>query len=121
MIVEEILEDVSPIMEQRVIQDVVIRVAVRLDDDLCGLAAAMRDDVPNCCSLMMTRADRLDGSKASSLGKLVLSTDVLESFLGLATINACINRNVESNVVSLLDSLQIDQGDVVGMVDTSIP
>ncbi|MDY6836323.1 MAG: DUF4213 domain-containing protein [Chloroflexota bacterium] len=55
MILENILEAAGPIMRQRVVQDVVIGleyVAVQLDDNTCGLAATIRDDMSNCCSLM---------------------------------------------------------------------
>ena len=118
MIVNEILESTEKFLEERTLADVAIGLgysAVMLDDGSCGLAATLRREVADCCTLM-ERAGELAGQPASSLSEMILSTDILESAVGLATINAGINREVQSNVASPLEALAIGKDDIVGMV-----
>jgi hypothetical protein len=118
MIVNEILESTKELLKARIIADVAVGLgysAVELDDGSCGLAATLRNEVSDCCTLVK-RAGELAGCPASSLGEMILSTDVLESAVGLATINACINKELKSNVASPLETLATGKDDVVGMI-----
>ena len=89
--------------------------AVKLDDGSCGLAATLRDEITGCCSLV-EKAGQLSGDKAHRLSELALSTDILESAVGLATINAALNKDTKSNVASAVEALEIGKGNIVGMV-----
>jgi uncharacterized protein (DUF4213/DUF364 family) len=118
MIAEEILEAVAQPLREQVVKDVVIGLgytAVQLDDGHCGLAATPRDEITACCSLI-NRAGELTGGPASDLAQLLMSTGALESAVGLATVNAGMNRDVEGNAPPLIDALEIGKRDVVGMV-----
>lgn len=118
MIVKEILESTESLLKERSIDDIVMGLgycAVKLDDGSCGLAATLRSEVSDGCTLI-ERAGQLARQPASFLGELVLSTDILESAVGLATVNACVNKAVESNVATVLEALAIGKNDTVGMV-----
>jgi len=118
MIVSEILESVEKSLKRRMVEEVAIGLgytAVKLDDGSCGLATTLRDEIVGCCSLI-DRAGELAGCQAYPLGELILSTDALESAVGLATVNACINKDIKSNVASPIEALGIGKDDVVGMI-----
>lgn len=118
MLIDEILKLAKRDLQERIAEDVRIGLgytAVKLDDNFCGLAATLRHEVAGCCSLV-NKAGELVGQNAYQLGKLARSTDVLESAIGLATINASINKHVESNTNPPLKALQISKLDTVGMV-----
>ena len=118
MIVEEILKSAEQCLKERTVQEIVVGLgytAVLLDDESCGLAITLRDETTGCCSLM-ERAGSLTGCPASSLGKLILSANALDSSVGLATINACLNKDIKSNTDSPIEALKISKDDVVGMV-----
>ena len=118
MIVSEIIESTERSLKGRTIEEVTIGLgytAVKLDDGSCGLAATLRDEIGGCCSLI-DRAGELAGCQACPLSELILSTDVLESAVGLATINACINKDIKSNVASPIEALGIGKDNVVGMI-----
>ncbi len=118
MLTDEVLTAAERDLNKRIIKDVRIGLgytAVKLDDGSCGLAATLRDEIVGCCSLL-NKAGKLVGSKAYQLSKFINSTDVLESAVGLAAINATINKDVESNTGALLEALEISKSDIVGMV-----
>ncbi len=118
MIVEDILKTAEAQLKERTVADVVIGLgytAVKLDDSSCGLAATLRDELRGECTLV-ERAGGLTGGPAWPLAGLVLSTDIVESAVGLATLNASLNREVQSNTAEPIEALQITDSDVVGMV-----
>jgi hypothetical protein len=118
MIIKEILESAEASLKERIVEEVRIGLgytAVKLDDGSCGLAATLRQEITGCCSLV-ERAGELSGCQADSLSKLALSTDVLESAVGLATINASINKDVKNNTSAPIEALEIGKAHVVGMI-----
>ena len=118
MIINEILESVNEPLKGRTVEEVILGLgytAVKLDDGSCGLAATLRDEIAECCSLV-ERAGQLSGGEAHSLGELALSTDVLESAVGLATINAVLNRDIKSNVAPPVEALEIGKDNIVGII-----
>ncbi len=118
MLIDEILKATEEDLHKRIVKDVRIGLgytAIKLDDDSCGLAATLRDEVAGCCSLL-NKAGELIGRKAYQLSRLAASTDVLKSAVGLATINASINKDVESNTNPPLKALKISKANTVGMV-----
>ena len=118
MIANELLESAAKSLKARIAKDVMIGLgytAVHLDDGSCGLAATIRDEASDCCSLV-DKAGELANCSAYSLAKLIMSTDILESSIGLATINANTNKDMKSNTTSVLEALDIGNGDIIGMV-----
>jgi len=121
MIIEEILKSVEGELRRRAVEDVRIGLgytAVKLDDGSCGLAATMREEVAACCTVF-ERAGGLSDQDAVSLAELALSTDILESALGVATINAALSsrehpgRLIEGDLPEILE---IGKEDTVGMI-----
>jgi hypothetical protein len=118
MIVNEILESMEGALKTRIVEEVIVGLgytAVKLDDGSCGLAATLRDEVVGCCSLV-DRAGELAGCQACALSGLILSTDVLESAVVLATINTCINKDIKSNTAPPIEALEIGEDNIVGMI-----
>lgn len=118
MIVEKILDSVKEKLRKRRVEEVRIGLgctAVVLDDGSCGLAATSRHEINDCCSLM-EEAGKLSGRGAYQVGEMVLSTDILESAVGLATINSIVNKDAESNTSPVMEALNIGKNDEVCMV-----
>jgi len=121
MIIEEILQSVEEDLQRRTVEDIRIGLgytAVKLHDGACGLAATMRDEISSCCTVH-ERAGDLSNQRAHSLAKLALSTDILESALGIATINAILSSRdirTQGQGGDILENLAISKSDSVGMV-----
>ncbi len=118
MIVEEILETVEYELEERKAQDVLIGLSytmVKLDDGRTGLANTIIETDSPCRSLQ-DRAGDLSGENALQLAEELKSTDLIRSSLGLATINAVVNSDIESDCPPMMKSLDISEKDTVGMV-----
>lgn len=119
MIIAEILQSVERELQRRSVVDVRVGLgytAVELDDGACGLAATIRDETTSCCTVIK-EAGELAGRNAYSLASLALSTDALESALGVATINAMLNSHDNKSVAGdVLEHLIITADDTVGMV-----
>lgn len=119
MIVEEILRSVEGELRRRQVVDVRVGLgytAVKLDDGACGLAATLRDETTSCCTVVK-EAGELTGRDAYSLASLALSTDALESALGVATINAIVNGQDKGSIPGdILEHLAITPDHTVGMV-----
>jgi hypothetical protein len=118
MIIKEILKSAEEPLKGRTVEEIRIGLgytAVKLDDGSAGLAATLHQEITGCCSLI-ERAGDLSGCPAHPMSELALSTDVLESAVGLATINASINKDIKSNTSAPIEALEISEDNIVGMV-----
>jgi len=89
---------------------------VRLDDGSAGLAYTFKDNLPTGCTIL--GGDRpVAGRPAHELLRFVGSTMWIEASVGLATVNALINRETGSEQEGdVLDILDLRKEDRVGMV-----
>lgn len=123
MIAEELLRIYRGRLAERTVADLRIGLgytAVKLDSGSTGLAATLRYNLPRGCSLL-DRAGEFLGDNAVETGELLKRPDPLLSGIGLATINAIANQDVESNTSSPLEALSISDNDRVGMVGNFQP
>ena len=103
-------------LSKRVIADVRIGLgytAVLLDDEGCGLAGTLIEESRHCCTLL-PKAGELIGKAALEVAAYAKSPDPVASSVGIAAINAVVNRDGERSP-SLLEVLPIN-GATVGMV-----
>ncbi|MEM2907923.1 MAG: DUF364 domain-containing protein [Candidatus Hadarchaeales archaeon] len=117
MIVEELLKFAEPRLRRRTAKDVRIGLSytgVLLDDDSLGLAYSFREEAAQCCSLL-ERAGELEGD-AWELAGLSLAPDAVGSSVGVATVNAAINRDARGKEGDALKFLDLKEGDEIGMV-----
>jgi uncharacterized protein (DUF4213/DUF364 family) len=123
MISEELIKETGADLEGKQIADLRIGLGytvVRLDSGETGLAGTLRYDLPRGCSLL-DRAGDFEGTRAKEAAELLTRPDPLLAAIGLATINAVLNRDQESNTDSPLEALSITAGDSVGMVGNFAP
>jgi uncharacterized protein (DUF4213/DUF364 family) len=116
MIVDDLLTEARPKLTGRTIADVRIGLgytAVLLDDGGCGIAGTLTEGAHGCCTLLQS-AGELIGAPALDLAGFAQSREPVASSVGVATLNAVLNRTGEVGA-SPLDVLPID-GATVGMV-----
>lgn len=117
MIIEELLDLAEDDLKGRKAIDVRIGLSyagVLLDDQSLGLAYSFRRESSERCEVV-DRAGDLEGS-AWKLAKFSLSPKTVESSVGVAAINAVINRETDGKVGDILDFLDVRRGDKVGMI-----
>lgn len=122
MIVEELLSSVEDKLKGREAADVRIGMSytgVLLDDQSFGLAYSFREEATECCEVV-DKAGELGGS-AWELAKLSLTSQAVDSSVGVATLNAVLNREVEGDEGDVLDFLDLKKDDKVGMVGNFKP
>ena len=116
MIVNDLLGEARSTLSKRVIADVRIGLgytAVLLDDEGCGLAGTLIEESRHCCTLL-AEAGEFIGKPALEVAEWATSSDPVASSVGIATVNAVLNRDGESSP-NPLEALPID-GATVGMV-----
>ncbi len=116
MIVDDLLAEVRPKLASRVIVDVRIGLgytASLLDDGGCGLSGTVIEGAHGCCTLL-AQAGELIGKPALEVAKYATFSDPVVSSVGIATMNAALNREGKPGP-SPLECLPID-GATVGMV-----
>jgi len=116
MIVDDLLAEASGSLSGQTIADVRIGLgytAVLLDDEGCGLAGTLTEGAHGCCTLL-AQAGELIGKPAWEVAEYATSSDPVASSVGIATVNAVLNRDGEAGP-SPLDALPVD-GVSVGMV-----
>lgn len=116
MIVDDLLAEVRPKLASRVIVDVRIGLgytASLLDDRGCGLSGTVIEGAHGCCTLL-AQAGELIGKPALEVAKYATFSDPVASSVGIATMNAALNREGKPGP-SPLECLPID-GATVGMV-----
>lgn len=117
MIVEELLDSLEGKLRERMARDVRIGLSytgVLLDDGNLGLAYCFREEAAHCCEAS-ERAGGLEGG-AWGLARLSLSPGAVDSSVGVATMNAAINHDIEGEGGDVLDFLDLREGDKIGMV-----
>lgn len=116
---ESIREIVDATCTERVVRDVRLGLgysAVRLDDDRTGVAYTFREELVHGCSVFMG-ARPLAGKTARELLEFLVSSDKIESALGLATANAVANTDQIVGIPGdVLEAVRILPTDRVGMV-----
>ncbi len=116
MIIDRLLTAAREELARRRIGDVRIGLgytAVLLDDGSCGLAGTVTDGTNSCCT-HLDRAGELLGKEAFEVAGYALLPDPVAASVGVATLNAVVNREGEPGP-DPLDVLPID-GATVGMV-----
>lgn len=116
MLTENMLSSTEPLLAERTVADVRIGLgytAVLLDDGGCGLASTVPPDVGGSCTLL-DDAGGLIGKNAADLARRARDPDTVQRGLGLAAINAVLNRKREPDpgLTSCLDL----EGATVGLV-----
>ncbi len=118
-ILHELVERVSSEAARRSVTDVRIGLgytAVLLDSGGCGLAYSFRAEAGVTCSLL-DEAGTLTGRPASELLPWLLKPNVLQSAVGLATVNALVQPEKDQLVSGdLADLLAVEPDWTVGMV-----
>lgn len=118
MLLDELCDFLVPAAGARSIAEVRLGLgytAVQLDDGRCGLAYTFRDELHEGCGVI-SAAGTLAGRPAADLAQWAKSTDLLDSAVGLATLNALIGAPVAAMDTDLLTELRVTSTDVVGMV-----
>ncbi len=116
MIIDRLLEEAEPRLRTRRIADVRIGLgytAVLLDDVGCGLAGTVTEGTNACCTYL-DQAGELVGLNAFTVAKYALSVNPIAATVGIASLNAAINRGGDPSP-DPLQVLPID-GAKVGMV-----
>lgn len=124
MIIDDLLMEVRPKLANRVIADVRIGLgytALLLDDGGCGLSGTVSEGAQGCCTLLAQAGELID-KPALEVAEYAASSDPVASSVGLATINAVLNRQGEPGL-SPLELLPIDNARVgmVGYFEPFIP
>ncbi len=117
MIAEEILSSAKGELQDRMATDVRIGLGyagVKLDDGSVGMAYCFLNKLEGCCEFVKEAGD-LEGD-AWDLAQHLGNSDIVKSSIGLATVNAVLNRDVESKEGDLLEFLDLEKDDKVGMV-----
>jgi uncharacterized protein (DUF4213/DUF364 family) len=124
VIIDDLLMEVRPKLADRVIADVRIGLgytALLLDDGGCGLSGTVSEGAQGCCTLLAQAGELID-KPALEVAEYAASSDPVASSVGLATINAVLNRQGEPGL-SPLELLPIDNARVgmVGYFEPFIP
>ncbi len=123
MIVDELSNLLAPRAAARTVSDVCVGLAytaVRLDDGRCGLAYTFHEDAGEGCSVVK-EAGTLAGRPARELAGWVRTLDATGVALGVATLNALVERPAEAIEADVTELIRVLPGDVVGMVGYFAP
>lgn len=116
MILDDLLQEAEARLAERCVTDVRIGLgytAVTLDDGGCGLAGTVVDESQWRCTVL-SEAGELVGRPALQVAQMALAQNPLAATVGVATMNAVLNRSGEASP-DVLDVLPVD-GAKVGMV-----
>jgi uncharacterized protein (DUF4213/DUF364 family) len=116
MILDDLLQEAESGLAERHVADVRIGLgytAVMLDDGGCGLAGTVVEESEWRCTVL-PEAGELVGRPALRSAEMALAQNPLAATVGVATMNAVLNRAGEASP-DVLDVLRID-GAKVGMV-----
>jgi len=114
----KIVEENKKKLEKRIVKDVVVGIGyigVLLDDGSLGLSYTLRDELPPTCSVM-DKAGNFSGLTAYDLAQLWFYPGVISSSIGLATLNAIVNKDVKTEKMGDVTKWFDFKGKVVGMV-----
>lgn len=116
---QEIIEALEKKAKSKKVEDLRIGLcytAVLLSDGKLGLAYTFHSHkVPPCINSL--EAGTIKGKKAIEVISYALSDNLLESTVGVATINAIANQHIENAIEGdILDVINLKSSDMVGMV-----
>jgi uncharacterized protein (DUF4213/DUF364 family) len=124
MIIDELMKYAAPEAGTQVIKDIRIGLGytcVELSGGGCGLAYTFRRDTGHTCSVLGT-AGTLLGLPVSDILTWARSDNKIKAALGLATINALINRESPGMTrANVADALEVRMQDTFGMVGAFRP
>ncbi|MFW6049016.1 MAG: Rossmann-like domain-containing protein [Candidatus Bipolaricaulota bacterium] len=118
MLTDELIDEYRPALRGLEVVDLRIGLgytAVKLSNGDAGVAATLRYNLPRGCSLLED-AGQYMGTEADKALQLIKEPNALLSGIGLATLNAIVNRDQESNAPFLGEALDIGPDDEVAMV-----
>ena len=119
MILQQLREHAAGRAHDRTVADVRIGLcytAVLLDDNSAGVAYTFKECLPPGCDVFQGKRP-VAGKQASETLDYLLSPDLLERAVGLATANALINHSSSGLIEGdILDALACNADDRVGMV-----
>jgi uncharacterized protein (DUF4213/DUF364 family) len=120
MIIDDLLQETRTTLAERHLADVRIGLGytmVELDDGVCGLAGTVVEGNEWGCTLL-PEAGELIGRPALQAAQMALGENSVACAVGVATINAALNRSGEASP-DVLDVLPIDGAKVamVGMFE----
>jgi len=122
VIIEEILNSLKKQLIVREVKDIRIGLGytgVLLDDNGFGVAHTLEADSWECCSVL-DRAGALEGS-AWDLAKLSMSYRGLEASLGVATLNAILNRDILGNEGDILEFVKLTGTEKIALIGNIRP
>lgn len=122
MLVEKLFDNAKDGLKEMEAIDVRIGLSytgVLLEDGSLGLSRSFREEATACCEIM-DEAGELERN-ALKLAKFAFKSRAVYSSVGIATFNAIFNRETEGEEGDLLDFLEIEDGDMVGMVGNFKP
>jgi len=118
MISDLLLDQTKDKLAKSKIRNIVVGlgyIGVYFENGDFGLAATLREDVGGCCTLV-EEAGKLTEKRPEELGRMIQASDPIKAGIGLATINAVLNKNVRSNDSSPIEALNMGSNDRVGMI-----
>lgn len=122
MIVKKILNDMEDELKNRTVKDVRMGLSytgVLFENNDMGISYTFREEITDCCEVMEEAGD-LEYKSAWELGNLALEPNAIDSSVGMATINATVNQNI-NKTGDILEYLDIKDGDSIGMVGNFKP
>ena len=114
MVVEELIEIARSGARNRKLKDVRAGLGytcVMLDDGSCGLAYTFRNQLGCCCGII-SDAGKLIGRGVDETVLWARDGNLLKAAIGVASINAVINRETGN----VMDALEVGPDDTLGMV-----
>ncbi|MGI6507698.1 MAG: Rossmann-like domain-containing protein [Saccharofermentanales bacterium] len=124
MIIDELISYIEPEAGDQVVKDIRIGLGytcVELSGGGCGLAYTFRRDTGHTCSVLGT-AGTLLGMPAAEMLTWAKSDYRIRAALGLATINALMNRETgDMTRANVADALKLQDQDTFGMVGAFRP
>ena len=124
MIIDELIRYAEPEAGIQVVKDIRIGLGytcVELSGGGCGLAYTFRNDAGHTCSVLGT-AGTLLGLPATDMLAWAKSDNRIKAALGLATMNALINRETpDMTRINVADALMVGMRDTLGMVGAFRP
>ncbi len=118
-IIQEILEVIEDQASIKIVKDIRIGLcytAVLLDDGQLGLAYTFHSHNVSPC-LKPFESGKIKGKNAMEVARYASSDNLLESSVGLAAINAIVNKQIENTIEGdILDVITLKSSDTVGMV-----
>ncbi len=119
LLLEQLKKKASEVSFERIVRDVRIGLgytAVMLDNTETGLAYTFREEANHGCSVFKGRRP-IAGNKAANVLEYLVSEDILERTVGVATANALINKNIEGLLYGdFLEAVSITKADRVAMI-----